>query len=112
MPIYVYECAKTHRWEVIKPMASSQTSEACTECGALGRKIPARFGFTGASDWNRQEFNHGLGEICTPKQAEKIAKSRGLEPVGNESAESLHKHFDKVREERREARYAEAANLK
>ena len=112
MPIYEYSCAGDHRWEVIKPMSQSQTSEACRECGALGRKLPTRFGFTGAGDWNKQEFNAGLGCVATPKQAEKIAKSRGLIPVGNESAESMHRHFDAVREERREERYNDAANLK
>ena len=112
MPRYDYECHQEHRWEVIKPMAQSQTSEACATCGALGRKLPSRFNFSGAGDWNRQEFNHGLGVVATPKQAEKIAAQRGLVPIGNESAESMHKHFDKVREDKREARYADAANLK
>ena len=112
MPIYDYECTAGHRFEVIKPMAMSQTSEACRECGALGKKLPTRFGFTGAGDWNRQEFNHGLGCVATPKQAEKIAKDRGLIPIGNESPDKLHAKADKDRAERREQRYADAANLK
>lgn len=112
MPIYDYECTAGHRFEVIKPMAMSQTSEACRDCGALGKKMPTRFAFSGASDWNKIEMNHGLGVACTPKQAEKIAKNRGLVPVGNESADSMHKHFDAVREERREQRYNDASNLK
>jgi len=113
MPTYEYLCEPcVHRWDVIKRMADSQTAEACPECGVPGHKLPSRFGFTGAGDWNRQEFNHGLGCVATPKQAEKIAAERGLIPIGNESPEKLHAKSDKDRAERREQRYADAANLK
>jgi putative FmdB family regulatory protein len=111
-PIYEYRCEQEHAWEVIKPMSASQDSEACRECGALGKKVPARFGFTGAGDWNRQEFNHGLGCVATPKQAEKIAKDRGLIAVGNESPDKMHAKFDKDRADKREQRYRDAADLK
>jgi hypothetical protein len=103
-----------HNWQLVsvKMTSAKDVTVPCPQCGKPGNRLPSRFGFTGAGDWNRQEFNHGLGCVATPKQAEKIAKNRGLIPVGSEPAENMHKHFDKVREERREQRYADAANLK
>lgn len=114
MPIYEYVCEPCVKyWEVAKRMADSQTPEACPSCEAPGRKLPPTgVGTSGAGDWNRQEFNHGLGCVATPKQAEKIAKRHGLIPVGNESADSMHRHFDSARAERREQRYRDAGNLK
>lgn len=112
-PTYDYSCDQcTHHWHVTKRMADYASPEACPQCGVTGKKIPSRFGFTGASDWNRQEFNHGLGCVATPKQAEKIAKANGLIPIGNESPDAMHKKFDNDRAERREQRYRDAANLK
>jgi hypothetical protein len=38
----------------------------------------------------------------------KIAKSRGLEEIGNEKPEKIHDHFEKQREETKAQRWADA----
>lgn len=87
-------------------MAELDRFEGCPECAAHcdpSTRLMQRFGFTGASDWNRKEFNHGLGVACTPKQAEKIAKARGMEPIGTTSLETIHKDAETKRADRRKA---------
>jgi putative FmdB family regulatory protein len=105
MPFYEYACCSCgKRFDVVKAMADIDREEICPSCQLVAeRQMPRRFGFVGAGDWNRQEFNHGLGVACTPRQAEKLAKERGLEPVGNTSLETIHKHAETTREDKRKA---------
>lgn len=113
MPTYLYGCDADHNWDVLKPIRDADTEEKCPECGAVGVKRPVMFGFTGASDWNTQSWNPGLGCYTkSHKEAEKIAKRRGLEPIGNEKPETIHKHFERQRAETREQRWADAARDK
>ncbi len=111
MPIYDYGCEDCRvTWDVTKLMSESDTQEACPRCAAIGTKLPALFQVdkTAAGAWNQQSYNPGLG--CwtkSTKDAERIAKSRGLEPIGNEPVENLHKSFEKQREETRANRWAD-----
>jgi hypothetical protein len=93
-------------------MASRNDPQSCPSCGSSGeRQVTAAY-FNGASDWNTQSWNPGLGCYTkSHKEAEKIAKSRGLEPIGNENPDNIHKHYEKQREETKERRWQEAAKV-
>lgn len=108
-PIYEYKCeACDVVFDVAKPMSESSTPEACT-CGKVAVKQIARFSFSGAGDWNNQTMHPALGcYVKSDAEARKIAKSRGMEEVGNTSPEALHKYHDKVREDRREQYWNDA----
>ena len=110
MPFYEYLDAAGHRWEVAKRMADIDEPEACPDCGERGeRQVTLPMGTVGAGDWNRQEWNPGLGCYTRGwKDAEKVAKAKGLEPVGNEKPEAIHKAMDKKRAETRAERWAQA----
>lgn len=106
-PTYEYSCgACGGKFDVIKRIADLDREEVCTACGLVAeRRMPSRLGgFIGASDWNRQEYNPGLGcETRGWRHAEKIAKERGLEPVGTISSDSLHRDAERRQEDRRKA---------
>ena len=104
MPTYPYRCqdgACEYEFEVIKSMAEIDRPEICLRCAKPAQRYIGRTHFTGAADWNRQEWNPGLGCYTKGwKDAEKKAKSRGLEPIGNEKPETIHKHHEKARAEK------------
>ena len=53
-------------------------------------------------------FNPGLGEIVKSKaHLKELCKIKGVEPIGNEKPESLHKYYDKQREDAREKQWSE-----
>ena len=92
--IYPYLCALNceHEFDVIKSVKDIETEEHCPKCGGICERRIAPSNLYAVGEWDYTDFNHGLG--CWTKgtkHAEKIAKSRGLEPVGNESVESLDK---------------------
>ena len=103
--IYPYACACGHEFDVIKSYKDIDNPESCKECGAENvERVIAPSALYGINEWDYNEYNHGLG--CWTKgtkHAEKIAKSRGLEPVGNESIESIDKRneADKARKRKR-----------
>lgn len=117
MPTYEYLCSVCENpFDVIRPMAQIDDLIECPECGRHcqphERRI-SRTNFTGASDWNNQTWNPALG--CYTKsnrEASKIAKDRGLIELGSEKVETVHKHFDRQREETREQRWQDAARVK
>ena len=114
MPTYVYFDGQ-HEWDVIKRIAEIDNPEQCPECGLEGRRLlqAPMLDRSAASDWNEQTWHPALG--CYTKSnahARKIAKSRGLEEVGTEKPEAIHKAFEKQREETREKRWAEADRVK
>lgn len=117
MPTYVYACAQCHTvFDIVKSVKAIDDTELCPGCSAhcdsSTRQIQ-RTNFTGASDWNTQTFNPALG--CYTKNnrhARQIAKERNLIEVGNENVETVHKHFEKQREETREQRWKDAERVK
>lgn len=111
MPQYEYRCRDDHRWDVIKRMADIDTIESCPRCGDTGYRQIARVNFNGASDWNRTEWNHGLGCYTSgSRDVARICKERGLEEVGTTPAETLHKMSDTAREEKRRAGWDKTAD--
>ena len=115
MPAYPHDCACGHSWDVWSTIALRDEPASCPKCASLGvrqRVVPVQV-HGSAGDWNKQEMNPGLGCVTSGvKDAERKAKAMGLEPLGNESPEKVHKHFDTMRAERREQRYRDAADLK
>ena len=108
-PTYDWACDK-HIWEVVCRIADRDEPSTCPKCGAPGTKqlSAPNIDKTSAGSWNQTSYNPGLG--CwtkSTKHAEQIAKARGLEPVGNEPIDNIHKKFEKDREEKREARWAD-----
>lgn len=116
MPIYEFACDDCRQFfEVTKPMSESGTPENCRTCGRLAEKVPSLTNIdkTAAGSWNQQSFNPGLG--CwteSTKHAEQIAKSRGLEPIGDEPVEKLHKRAETEKKDIRAKRWAEADRVK
>lgn len=116
MPTYEYACDRCRKFfEVTKPMANSATHEICSDCGMVAEKIPSLTNIdkTAAGSWNQQSYNPGLG--CwteSVKHGEQIAKSRGLEPIGTEPVENLHKTAEREKKDIRAKRWAEADRVK
>lgn len=113
MPTYSYRCRAyecAHEWDVVKKISEIDLPEHCSRCEQPGERVlTAAFIGLAAGDWNRVEYNPGLG--CWTKSwkhGREIAKSRGLEEIGNESPEKVHRHFDRQREETREMRWRDA----
>lgn len=87
MPSYPYLCQNcNHRWDVVKSVRQIDDREMCPTCQSLdNRRYLTPVNFNGASDWDRAEFNPGLGCIIkNQKHRERVAKERGLVEVGNE----------------------------
>lgn len=107
MPFYVYECLKCAlEFDIVKRVAQINDPESCPGCQSPNteRRIQA-VNFNGASDWDKAEYNPGLGCVTrNRKHREQIAKSRGLIEVGSESFESVSKMQDRKLEKDIEAR--------
>lgn len=113
MPAYPYRCSDPscdHCFEVVKCIANYDTPETCEKCKAPATRYISRTHFYGASDWDKAEFNPGLG--CVTKGAKhraQIARSRGLEEIGNDStADKMVDHHDSYRQRRHEQGWANA----
>ncbi len=109
--VYSYKCQDVKCadcFEVIKALADIDNAEACPKCGQPAQRYIARTHFYGANDWDKAEFNPGLGMVTrNGLHARAEAKARGFEEVGNEAPDKLHAHFDKGRKERYERRWAD-----
>lgn len=113
MPTYEWACDQ-HYWEVFCKIAEMDDPQTCPKCGKPGvRQLSApNVDRTSAGSWNQQSFNPGLG--CWTKSwkhGREIAKARGLEEVGDEPPENLHKKYEKQRAETRKARWADDREL-
>jgi putative FmdB family regulatory protein len=107
--IYPYRCGQCAcEFEVVKPLAEIDRLERCTGCGSeeTARYI-ARTHFYGASDWDRAEFNPGLGCVVRNRfHRAELARRQGLVEVGNEPVENLHKMAEAERSRRHEESWA------
>ncbi len=84
--------------------------ETCPDCKTIAMYVfaPTRLLFSGEKVQDA-EYNPGLGCITRNKyHRAEIAKAKGVEEIGNEKPEVLHKHFDRVREQKRDASWADA----
>lgn len=109
--IYEYDCPSCgNRFDVVKSHRDMERNENCERCGefALRQFVPSRVHLIGTKVEDA-EYNPGLGCVVrNKKHRAEIAKSKGLEEVGNESVTSMHKHFDKAREEKIDKAYDDA----
>lgn len=85
------------------------TLEACPKCKNPAARIfiPRSLLFSGTKV-ESPEYNPGLG--CIIKNAahrKEVAKQKGLIEVGSEKPETLHKMYDRAREEKFEKAWAD-----
>lgn len=106
---YAYRCACKNMWDVVKSLSEIDNVETCEKCGQTGERFIAGFSFYGASDWDKTEYNPGLGCITrNSKHRDQIARSRGLIEIGNEDPNKLHAHYEAQRERDHAQRWQEA----
>lgn len=102
--IYPYRCMEcAFSFEVIKSVKDIDNQEYCPQCKAEGKRYITPPHLYGISDWDKAEFNPGLGcVIKNSKHRKQVAKQMGVEEVGSEPIEKIHKHFDDMREKKRD----------
>lgn len=106
--IYPHECSVCKEYfEVIKSLKDFDNPEYCPKCGMVGiRTIAHRQSFFGAADWDTRHYNPALGMVVrSNKEAQKIARERGMVEIGNENLEKIHRTFDADREKKISSRY-------
>jgi putative FmdB family regulatory protein len=110
--VYEYHCKSClHAFDVIKSVKEIDRPEACEKCKSeTSRQFVispnALIKRSGLSE--SAEFNPAFGQVIKNKRHMRYeAEKRGMVQVGNDfgSAESMQKHYDKVREEKRERAY-------
>jgi putative FmdB family regulatory protein len=106
MPTYPYQCSNDlcgHTFDVVKSLSEIDQPEHCDKCQATAERFIGNTSFYGASDWDKAEFNPGLGCVTrNGKHRREIAKSRGLEELGNDYSkpERMISESEKARERR------------
>lgn len=110
MPTYPYACGNCdHHFDVIKSVRQIDDPEYCPKCSANSKRYLVAVNFNGASDWDRAEYNHGLGCIIkNQKHRERVAKERGLIEVGNEDVNKITREQERTLARETDAR-SEAA---
>lgn len=88
MPTYPYQCTSNDcgkEFDVVKTVSEIDNPEYCDKCGSKGERFIGRTHFYGASDWDKAEFNPGLGCVTrNSKHRAEVAKRLGLQEVGND----------------------------
>ena len=105
--IYPYNCSRCgNEFEIIKSVKQIDDDERCPNCDTIAdRFISQHQSFSGASDWDTGHYNPAIGKyVKSNSEARKIARSMGMEEVGTEPVEKIHKKFDTDREDKLEAR--------
>ena len=107
MPIYDYFCEKCDKnYEIIKSIKEYKRDDPCPDCGVVGNRILSKEVFFTGTKIEDAEWNPGLGAITkSKKHREELAKSKNLVEIGNENPDTIHKFFDKSREEKRKKAY-------
>lgn len=109
--IYPYRCTKCkHEFDVIKSHKDIDRQETCDKCGETDaiRTIAKEQAFSklAAGDWNTPHYNPALGKhFPSNSAARKEAKARGMEEIGNEPVEKIHKKYDNERKAKDKARW-------
>lgn len=108
---YQYVCEKCrHSFDVVKSHHDMERNENCDKCGefAVREFVPQRVHLVGTRV-THAEYNPGLGCVVKSKAHLKdICKQKGVEEIGNEKPETIHKHFDSMREAKREEAWEKA----
>jgi len=89
--IYEYECDRcggVH--EIEKPFSEYERAETCSDCNSPMHRLVTAVNFSGEKVEDAY-FHPSLGQVVSgDKEAALIAKSRGMECIGNENP---HKHL-------------------
>lgn len=109
--VYAYVCMGEcgQHFDVIKSADQMTREELCEKCQVPAKRmfVPQKVYFSGTKAEDA-EFNPGLGCVVRNKSHRKeICKEKGLEEIGNEKADTLHKHFDDRRKEKWEKTWSE-----
>lgn len=98
--IYPYRCPScSNTFDVVKSVKEIDNPETCPKCNQPAERYIARTHFYGAKVEDA-EYNPAFG--CITKSArhrKQLAKDRGMEEIGNESPERMHKHFETQKEQ-------------
>lgn len=96
--IYEYHCSGCGgSFDVVKPVSEFDKEELCpTSQVTMVRAFAPHKLHLYNTAVGEKEYNYALGTVCTPGQAKRIAKERGLIEVGNEN---LFKHQKVKRKE-------------
>lgn len=106
---YPYECPELHQFEVVKSVRNIDDPENCPTCGKLSTRYIALSHFYGASDWDKQEYNPGLGMVTrNSKHRAREAKARGLIEIGSEDCDKICNAQDKKLEDADNERHEKA----
>lgn len=102
--IYPYHCPECEKdFDVVKAVADYQREERC-ECGAQAKRVfTASVHFSGTAV-THAEFNPAFGQVVKNKRhKDYLMKSKGVVEIGNDfkSGESLQKHYDTERAQKR-----------
>lgn len=103
--IYPYVCTGCgKKFEVTKSVRYIEDKEFCPVCSGEGRRVVAGgICFYGASDWDSAQYDPALGRVIKSNaERRRIAKERGLEEVGTEPVENIHKHFEEKNKQLRD----------
>lgn len=110
--IYQYRCERCDKsFDVVKSAHDFNRDEFCN-CGAVAQRefVPSRLSiFKSKGIAESAEYNPGLGCVVRNKSHRaELCKIKGVEEIGNEKPETLHKYFDEKRQENRDKVYDEA----
>lgn len=90
-------------------VADSRVLSNCPECNYIVDigPTPSKIHFIG-SKVEHPEYSPAFGCVIKNKShRNEMAKQKGMEEIGNEPVEKIHKHFDTMREEKRERSWEE-----
>lgn len=111
--IYSYACNSCQsEIDIIKSYKDLDRDEFCLKCTSkmchvFKPSIKQLLKMGGMQE--ASEFNPGLGQVVRGKShVKEICKEKGLEEIGNETTETIHKHFDDKRAEAADKRWEEA----
>lgn len=106
---YAYRCGGcSHQFDVIKSVKDMERPEKCARCGTEAtREFVPRRTFLNKTAVQHAEYNPGLGCVVNNSyHRSEICKARGLEEIGSEPVENLHKTYEKKRKEMRQEAWA------
>jgi len=112
MPTYPYECSNPdclRQFDVVKTVAEIDQPEHCDKCHSIGNRFIGRTHFYGASDWDKAEYNPGLG--CVVRNAshrKEVAKRLGVQEIGNDysASDKMISESDSSRQRKIEDRWS------
>jgi putative FmdB family regulatory protein len=102
-PTYEWTCDKCDKeYETIQSIKEYNGVDFCPDCGNKATRVwSCNISFIGTKVEDA-EYNVGLGKITKSKRhREEIAKSMGLEEIGNENPDKIHDKNEKEKADKR-----------